>query len=115
MKTTWVPRAARRVGVDPTVVKDPRAFSLVLSDSLGAEGYEVEAVESAHKALASLVRFQPDLVITSPENGQTVSTKEFKFEGKVEEFEDLGVQMNRHSTLVPIATMVNEAALMPTL
>jgi two-component system response regulator GlrR len=35
-----------------------------LSIRLRAEGYEVEAVESAHKALAILNRFSPDLVIT---------------------------------------------------
>ena len=36
----------------------------LLSIRLRAEGYDVEAVESAHKALATLNRFTPDLVIT---------------------------------------------------
>ena len=36
----------------------------LLSIRLRAEDYEVEAVESAHKALAVLHRFRPDLVIT---------------------------------------------------
>jgi two-component system response regulator GlrR len=36
----------------------------LLSIRLRAEQYEVEAVESAHKALAVLNRFRPDLVIT---------------------------------------------------
>jgi two-component system response regulator GlrR len=35
-----------------------------LSIRLRAEGYEVEAVESAHKALGTLRQFTPDLVIT---------------------------------------------------
>jgi two-component system response regulator GlrR len=42
---------------------DPGLLRL-LSIRLRAEGYEVEAVESAHKALAILNRFSPDLVIT---------------------------------------------------
>ena len=36
----------------------------LLSIRLRAEGYEVEAVESAHKALGALRQFSPDLVIT---------------------------------------------------
>jgi hypothetical protein len=49
-----------------------------------------EATEEAEKTTTTTVVEEikdvdpPDLVITSPENGQTVSTKEFKFEGKVE-------------------------------
>ncbi|MDJ0910350.1 MAG: response regulator, partial [Woeseiaceae bacterium] len=46
------------------LVDDDPGLLRLLSIRLRAEGYEVEAVESAHKALASLVRFQPDLVIT---------------------------------------------------
>ncbi len=42
---------------------DPGLLRL-LSIRLRAEGYEVEAVESAHKALGVLHRFSPDLVIT---------------------------------------------------
>jgi two-component system response regulator GlrR len=42
---------------------DPGLLRL-LSIRLRAEGYEVEAVESAHKALGTLNRFSPDLVIT---------------------------------------------------
>ncbi len=42
---------------------DPGLLRL-LSIRLRAEGYEVEAVESAHKALGALRQFSPDLVIT---------------------------------------------------
>jgi len=42
---------------------DPRLLRL-LSIRLRAEGFDVEAVDSAHKALASVNRFGPDLVIT---------------------------------------------------
>jgi two-component system response regulator GlrR len=42
---------------------DPGLLRLV-SIRLRAEGFDVEAVESAHKALASVNRFGPDLVIT---------------------------------------------------
>ena len=46
------------------LVDDDPGLLRLLSIRLRAEGYEVEAVESAHKALATLSRFSPDLVIT---------------------------------------------------
>lgn len=46
------------------LVDDDPGLLRLLSIRLRAEGYEVEAVESAHKALAILNRFRPDLVIT---------------------------------------------------
>ncbi len=46
------------------LVDDDPGLLRLLSIRLRAEGYEVEAVESAHKALAILSRFSPDLVIT---------------------------------------------------
>jgi two-component system response regulator GlrR len=46
------------------LVDDDPGLLRLLSIRLRAEGYEVEAVESAHKALAILNRFTPDLVIT---------------------------------------------------
>ena len=46
------------------LVDDDPGLLRLLSIRLRAEGYEVEAVESAHKALATLNRFAPDLVIT---------------------------------------------------
>jgi two-component system, NtrC family, response regulator GlrR len=46
------------------LVDDDPGLLRLLSIRLRAEGYEVEAVESAHDALASLNRFTPDLVIT---------------------------------------------------
>lgn len=46
------------------LVDDDPGLLRLLSIRLRAEGYEVEAVESAHNALASLNRFSPDLVIT---------------------------------------------------
>ena len=46
------------------LVDDDPGLLRLLSIRLRAEGYEVEAVESAHKALAVLNRFSPDLVIT---------------------------------------------------
>ena len=46
------------------LVDDDPGLLRLLSIRLRAEGYEVEAVESAHKALATLNRFGPDLVIT---------------------------------------------------
>jgi two-component system response regulator GlrR len=46
------------------LVDDDPGLLRLLSIRLRAEGYEVEAVESAHKALACLNRFSPDLVIT---------------------------------------------------
>ena len=46
------------------LVDDDPGLLRLLSIRLRAEGYEVEAVESAHDALAVLNRFSPDLVIT---------------------------------------------------
>ncbi len=46
------------------LVDDDPGLLRLLSIRLRAEGYEVEAVESAHKALSTLGRFSPDLVIT---------------------------------------------------
>ena len=46
------------------LVDDDPGLLRLLSIRLRAEGYDVEAVESAHKALATLNRFSPDLVIT---------------------------------------------------
>ena len=46
------------------LVDDDPGLLRLLSIRLRAEGYDVEAVESAHKALGSLNRFSPDLVIT---------------------------------------------------
>jgi len=46
------------------LVDDDPGLLRLLSIRLRAEGYEVEAVESAHKALATLNRYSPDLVIT---------------------------------------------------
>ena len=59
MVTKAAPAEARILLVDD----DPGLLRL-LSIRLRAEGYEVEAVESAHKALGVLHRFSPDLVIT---------------------------------------------------
>jgi two-component system response regulator GlrR len=58
-----VARQSQRDGKILLVDDDPGLLRL-LSIRLRAEGYEVEAVESAHKALATLNRFSPDLVIT---------------------------------------------------
>ena len=46
------------------LVDDDPGLLRLLSIRLRAESYEVEAVESAQKALATLTRFSPDLVIT---------------------------------------------------
>ncbi len=46
------------------LVDDDPGLLRLLSIRLRAESYEVEAVESAHRALAVLNRFEPDLVIT---------------------------------------------------
>jgi len=46
------------------LVDDDPGLLRLLSIRLRAENYDVEAVESAHKALASVSRFGPDLVIT---------------------------------------------------
>jgi two-component system response regulator GlrR len=56
-------RSAQSKGKILLVDDDPGLLRL-LSIRLRAEGYDVEAVESAHKALATLNRFTPDLVIT---------------------------------------------------
>jgi len=57
------PKSQQREGRILLVDDDPGLLRL-LSIRLRAEGFDVEAVESAHKALASLNRFSPDLVIT---------------------------------------------------
>jgi two-component system response regulator GlrR len=46
------------------LVDDDPGLLRLLSIRLRAEQYEVEAVESAHKALAVLNRYRPDLVVT---------------------------------------------------
>ena len=46
------------------LVDDDPGLLRLLSIRLRAEGYDVEAVESAHLALSTLNRFSPDLVIT---------------------------------------------------
>ncbi|MFZ9053547.1 MAG: sigma 54-interacting transcriptional regulator, partial [Woeseiaceae bacterium] len=46
------------------LVDDDPGLLRLLSIRLRAEGHDVEAVDSAHKALATLSRFSPDLVIT---------------------------------------------------
>ena len=56
-------RQDQREGKILLVDDDPGLLRL-LSIRLRAEGYEIEAVESAAKALAALNRFRPDLVIT---------------------------------------------------
>jgi two-component system response regulator GlrR len=57
---TKYPNPAGRI----LLVDDDPGLLRLLSIRLRAEGYEVEAVESAHKALAILGRFSPDLEIT---------------------------------------------------
>jgi two-component system response regulator GlrR len=59
MQTNKTPSKGRILLVDD----DPGLLRL-LSIRLRAEAYDVEAVESAHQALASVSRFSPDLVIT---------------------------------------------------
>ena len=56
-------RQDQREGKILLVDDDPGLLRL-LSIRLRAEGYEIEAVESAAKALAALNRFRPDLVVT---------------------------------------------------
>jgi two-component system response regulator GlrR len=56
-------KQSQREGKILLVDDDPGLLRL-LSIRLRAEGFEVEAVESAHKALGVLHRFGPDLVIT---------------------------------------------------
>ena len=58
-----VAKQLQREGKILLVDDDPGLLRL-LSIRLRAEGYDVEAVESAHKALGVLHRFGPDLVIT---------------------------------------------------
>ena len=58
-----VAKQLQREGKILLVDDDPGLLRL-LSIRLRAEGYEVEAVESAHKALGALRQFSPDLVIT---------------------------------------------------
>jgi two-component system response regulator GlrR len=58
-----VAKQPQREGKILLVDDDPGLLRL-LSIRLRAEGYEVEAVESAHKALGILHRFSPDLVVT---------------------------------------------------
>jgi len=58
-----VAKQSQRQGRILLVDDDPGLLRL-LSIRLRAEGYEVEAVESAHRALATLNNFSPDLVIT---------------------------------------------------
>ena len=59
MQTNKTPSKGRILLVDD----DPGLLRL-LSIRLRAEAYDVEAVESEHKALASVSQFSPDLVIT---------------------------------------------------
>jgi len=63
MPTNNAERKAEPRGRILLVDDDPGLLRL-LSIRLRAEKYEVEAVESAHRALAVLNRFEPDLVIT---------------------------------------------------
>ena len=58
--------ATKKTGSEGKIllVDDDPGLLRLLSIRLRAESYEVEAVESAHKALAILNRFSPDLVIT---------------------------------------------------
>jgi two-component system response regulator GlrR len=58
--------ATKKTGSEGKIllVDDDPGLLRLLSIRLRAEGYEVEAVESAHKALGILTRFSPDLVIT---------------------------------------------------
>jgi two-component system response regulator GlrR len=56
-------KQSQREGKILLVDDDPGLLRL-LSIRLRAEGYEVEAVESAHKGLGALRQFSPDLVVT---------------------------------------------------
>jgi len=58
-----VAKQPQREGKILLVDDDPGLLRL-LSIRLRAEGYDVEAVESAHKALGALRHFSPDLVVT---------------------------------------------------
>ena len=57
-------QAASKTNGRILLVDDDPGLLRLLSIRLRAEDYEVEAVESAHDALAILHRFRPDLVIT---------------------------------------------------
>jgi len=57
-------QAASKTNSRILLVDDDPGLLRLLSIRLRAEDYEVEAVESAHDALAILHRFRPDLVIT---------------------------------------------------
>ena len=57
-----VPQAKTRGRI--LLVDDDPSLLRLLSIRLRAEGYDVEAVESAHKALASVGRFAPGLIVT---------------------------------------------------
>ena len=57
-------QAASKTNGKILLVDDDPGLLRLLSIRLRAEDYEVEAVESAHNALAILHRFRPDLVIT---------------------------------------------------
>ncbi len=59
-----MPQAQARILGRILLVDDDPGLLRLLSIRLRAEGYEVEAVESAHKALSVVGRFAPDLVIT---------------------------------------------------
>jgi len=59
-----MPQAAIETKGKILLVDDDPGLLRLLSIRLRAEDYEVEAVESAHKALGVLHRFRPDLVIT---------------------------------------------------
>ena len=56
--------AEQRAGGRILLVDDDPGLLRLLSIRLGAEGYDIVAVESAAEALAALPRFRPDLVIT---------------------------------------------------
>lgn len=47
-----VPKPARKLGLDPTVIRDPRTFALVLSDILGGEPRPWQIEECLRKAHA---------------------------------------------------------------
>ena len=59
-----IPNRQSRTDGKILLVDDDPGLLRLLSIRLRAEGYEVEAVESAHDALAVLNRFSPDLVIS---------------------------------------------------
>jgi len=59
-----MPATAARTRGKILLVDDDPGLLRLLSIRLRAEGYEIEAVDSAHKALGALNRFTPDLVIT---------------------------------------------------